>query len=180
MGCLVDTFIITPKPAWRDRVCLATDEAVNQLSEAIPFRYRPLFNVLMATCTCLNHLLDTKDKRKTLDIMETAEQYEFYGVKFSSRYRGECLQQVLRKTFYDTLMVIQDDFNQDKYNHFIVVMSNSIITETQWENDIPGDQAFLRTSILSLVKSGAVDEISTIEGITLKRHQNGKVIHINR
>lgn len=108
--------------------------------------------------------------------MEKASEYETAEIKFSSRYRGECLQQVLRKTFYNTLMIIQDDFNQDKCNQFIVVMSDSVITEAQWEKDIPEDQAFLRKSILSLVKSGAVDEISTIEGITLKRSQNGKVI----
>ncbi len=176
MGCLVDTFIITPKPAWRDAVCLNTEEAAKQLSEAIPFRYRHLFKVLILTCNCLNTLLDTRDRKKTLAIMEKASEYETAEIKFSSRYRGECLQQVLRKTFYNTLMIIQDDFNQDKCNQFIVVMSDSVITEAQWEKDIPEDQAFLRKSILSLVKSGAVDEISTIEGITLKRSQNGKVI----
>jgi hypothetical protein len=180
MGCLIDTFIITPKPAWRDTVCLGIEQAVAKLSEAIPFRYRPLFNVLMATCICLNDLIDTRDRKKTLHIMETAGRYGFYGVKFSNRYREECLQQILRKTFYDTLMIIADDYNPDKFNHFIVVMSDSIITETQWEKDIPEDQAFLKRSILSLVKSGAIAELSTIEGITLKRSQNGKVIHINR
>lgn len=180
MGCLVDTFIITPKPEWRDTVCLGTDEAIAQLSEAIPFRYRHLFKVLMATCNCLNMLLDTRDRNKTLAILELASEYESAEMKFSSRYRGECLQQVLRKTFYDTLMIIADDYNPDKFNQFIVVMSDSIITEAQWEKDIPEDQAFLRKSILSLVRSGAVDEISTIEGITLKRSQNGKVIHITR
>jgi hypothetical protein len=180
MGNLVDTFIITPKPAWRDTVCLNTEEAARQLSEAIPFRYRRLFKVLILTCNCLNTLLDTRDRNKTLEIMEMASEYETAEIKFSSRYRGECLQQVLRKTFYDTLLIIADDYNQDKYNQFIVVMSDSMITEAQWEKDIPEDQAFLRKSILSLVKSGAVSELSTIEGITLKRSQNGKVIHINR
>jgi hypothetical protein len=159
---------------------LNTEEAAKQLSDAVPIRYRPLFDVLILTCNCLNTLLDTRDRNKTLAIMEKASEYETAEIKFSSRYRGECLQRILRKTFYDTLMIIADDYNQDKYNQFIVVMSDSIITEAQWEKDIPEDQAFLRKSILSLVKSGAVSEISTIEGITLKRSQNGKVIHITR
>jgi hypothetical protein len=178
MGSLIDTFIIAPKPEWRDAVCLGGEGTVAQLSEAIPYWYRPLFKVLMATCTCLNELLDTRDRRKTLATMEMASKYETADIKFSSRYRGECMQQVLRKTFYDTLAIVVDDYN--KFNNFFIVMSDLVITEAQWEKDISEDPAFLRRSILSLVKSGPVFEISTIEATTLKRSQNGKVIHINR
>ena len=176
MGCLVDTFIIAPKPAWRDTVCLGTEEAVNQLSEAIPFRYRPLLGVLMVTCTCLNDLLDTRDRRKVLTIMEVAERYEFYG-KFSSRYREECLQQILRKTFYNTLLIIADDYNQDKYNQFIVVMSNNVIAEAEWNTKSSSEEQFVKRAVKSV--SGSMDVV-TIEEIRLSKGATAKVIPLRR
>jgi len=177
MGCLVDTFIITPKPEWRDAVCLGTKEAVKQLSEAIPFRYRALLNLLMLTSTCLNDLLDTRNRRKTLLIMEVAAFYDFHDVKFSSRYREECLQQVLRKTFYNTLMIIENDYNPDKFNQFIVVMSNEIITEAEWETKSSSEEWFVKPVLRSL--SDSMDVIP-IEEIRRSRGATGKVIPLRR
>ena len=37
---------------------------------------------------------------------------------FSSK--GDCLQHVLRKIFYDTLLIIQNDYNPFKYDYCIV------------------------------------------------------------
>jgi hypothetical protein len=105
-----------------------------------------------------------------------ASEYETEGVKFSDRYRGECLQQIIRKTFYDTLLIIENDFSLEKENRFIVVNSNQVLTEEQWEKNIPGDQAFLHKAARMMVETRKIDRCLTIDGRKYSRGQNGELI----
>jgi hypothetical protein len=45
----------------------------------------------------------------------------------------DSLQHILRKTFYDTLLIIKNDYNPYKYDYFIVVLSNEVISEHEFE-----------------------------------------------
>ena len=39
----------------------------------------------------------------------------------------------LRKTFYDTLLIIHGDYNPFKYDYCIIVLSKDLISERRWE-----------------------------------------------
>jgi hypothetical protein len=66
-----------------------------------------------------------------------ASEYETEGVKFSDRYRGECLQQIIRKTFYDTLLIIENDFSLEKENRFIVFTQIKCLLRNSWRKIFP-------------------------------------------
>ena len=55
--------------------------------------------------------------------------------------KGECLQHVLRKLFYDTLLIIHHDYNIYKYDLVIAVHSREVLTEAEWEvkRDLNGE-----------------------------------------
>jgi hypothetical protein len=133
MGCLVDTFIITPKPQWRDIASL-TD--IHKMLPYIPQSYHRLLSALLQEFESLNTIMDNKDKERAFEVFFMAREFEKDGICFSDRRRGPCLQQILRKTFYDTLLIIENDYNPYKYDLFIVVMSQEIITELKWEKSI--------------------------------------------
>jgi len=69
---------------------------------------------------------------------------------YSQRYRGNCLKQVLRKIFYDTLLIIENDYNPYKYNEFIVVGSSKIMTEIEWCGKKSVEEEFTEKAIKSL------------------------------
>ena len=130
MGCLVDTFIITPKPQWRD----ITD--IQKMLPYIPQSYHRLLSALLQEFESLNTIMDNKDKEKVFEVFFLAREFEKDGICFSDRRRGPCLQQILRKTFYDILLIIENDYNPYKYDLFIVVMSQDVISELKWERSM--------------------------------------------
>lgn len=135
MGCLVDTFIITPKPQWRDAAALTNDIDIQNMLPYIPQYYHRLLSALLQEFVSLNTIMDNRDKEKTLEVLYRAREFETEGVWFSDRQRGQCLQQVIRKAFYDTILIIENDYNPYKYDQFIVVLSNEVVTESKWERN---------------------------------------------
>ena len=126
---LVDTYIITPKPEWRDQAAYTTADDALRMEALLPEKYRPLFAHLIEGS--LNDLMDNRDHVKAYDIMAEAVVSGREGPWYAKT--GESLQQVLRKTFYDTMLVIHNDLNSFKYDYFIVIHSKEVYTEAEWE-----------------------------------------------
>jgi hypothetical protein len=176
MGCLVDTFIICLKDNWREIAICTTEQDIEIILSAIPDKYGTLFHKLIKELGSLDQIIDTSNYEISNKVFKVAGKYETDEVKFSDRYRGECLQQIIRKTFYDTLLVVENDFNWDKCNRFIVVRSNNVITEEKWANNTPGDQAFIHKVAGMMVESGKIDACLTIDGKKYTKDKNGEIV----
>jgi hypothetical protein len=152
-------------------------ENIDEIVKMVPEKYKMMLYPLINRFNCLDFIMDNRsDYERTIEVTLVASRYITKYVKFSDRYRGECLQQIIRKTFYDTLLIIENDFNQDKFNYFIVLRSNNVITEEKWANNTPGDQAFLHRAAQMMVENGKLDVCFTIDGRRYSRGQNGKLI----
>jgi hypothetical protein len=126
---LVDTFIITPKPDWRDASAYTTADEAIRMETLLPEKYRPLFAYLIRES--LNELMDNRDHVKAYEVMARAVVSGREGPWYAKN--GESLQQVIRKTFYDTILVIHNDLNPFRYDYFIVIHSKEVYTEVEWE-----------------------------------------------
>ncbi len=51
-----------------------------------------------------------------------------------------------------------------------------IVTEEQWEKNIPGDQAFLQKAVRMMDETGEIDRCLTIDGRKYSRGQNGELV----
>ncbi len=139
MGCLVDTFIITPKEQWRDAAALTRPEERKKMALHVPERYRMLLSALLAEFESLNTIMDNRDKDRAYGVLYKAREYEKDDVWFSARNGEECLQQIVRRTFYDTLLIVANDYNPYKYDLFIVVQSRETTSQAKYDQDMPID-----------------------------------------
>jgi hypothetical protein len=126
---LIDTYIITPKKEWRDQAASTTKYDAVCMEALLPEKYRPLFARLIQDS--LNELMDNRDHVKAYEIMARAMVTGVEGPWYAKS--GESLQQAIRKTFYDTLLIIRNDYNPFKYDYFIVVHSEEAYAEAEWE-----------------------------------------------
>lgn len=152
MGNLVDTFIITPKKQW-ERLLYMKDGKDTLISH-VPLPYRPMLKELLDTFGYMERIMDNRDYEMAYAVWKTARPFEKAGVVFRRRYREECLQQIVREIFYDTLLIIENDFNPDKYNYFVVVHSRDIVSEREWQSRMSEDQSFLNKTLESLTAKG--------------------------
>jgi len=127
---IVNTFIITPKDEWRDEACYTRTQYAAKMELMLPERYRPLFSTLIKDQS-LNDLMDNRDHKRAYEIMAQAMVSDKEGPWLS--HKGESLQHILRKTFYDTLLIIHGDYNPRKYDYFVVALSREVISEKTWE-----------------------------------------------
>ena len=126
---IVNTFIITPKPEWRDASAYTRCDEAMRMAFILPEKYRNLFRYLIRDS--LNDLMDIRNHRKAYDIAARAAFSGEEGTWFS--HRGECLFHILRRTFYDTLLIIRNDYNPYSFDTSIVVLSQETMTEGEWE-----------------------------------------------
>ena len=140
MGNLVDTFIISSKYEWMNRINFPTDKDLQAILKAVPEKYRIMLRALMVKFESLDRIMDNRDCDMAYEVFNAVDPYQTDDVMFLSRYRGNCLQQVIRKTFYDTILIVENDYNEEKYNFFIVVYSNHIITEEHWSSCLSEEQ----------------------------------------
>ncbi|MCX8110163.1 MAG: hypothetical protein N3D15_02810 [Syntrophorhabdaceae bacterium] len=130
---IVNTFIITPKPEYRQALMATSDIQKNILASMIPERYRPLFKSIVKDS--VNDIMDNRDHQKAYKIMAEA-MLTGYGSLWHLNNNKDSLQHVLRKTFYETLLIIKNDYNPFKYDQFIVVASSEVISEQEYESPI--------------------------------------------
>ena len=134
MGNLVDTFVLAPKSTWIEALDCIDNENLNLILRAVPQKYRMMLRALLVRYGTLDAIMENRDHVHAIRVFEAAEPFETDEIKFTDRNRGECLQQCIRKTFYDTLMIVEDDYNPDKYNYFICLRSNQVINEYKYAN----------------------------------------------
>ncbi len=103
MGNLADTFIVRLKPEFKE-------PNIEQIMPLIPKPYQQMFCILWDHFYSLEHILDSRNLMNVLDMIEDSD------MQFDHRYHGECLQQILRRNFFNTLLIIQNVYSPDKRN----------------------------------------------------------------
>ncbi|MFC1591225.1 hypothetical protein ACFL43_01745 [Thermodesulfobacteriota bacterium] len=154
MGNLVDVFILSSRYEWMSRVNRPSEHNLQQMLRAVPEQYRMMLRALMVRYESLDRVMDNRDSTHFADVKRTAEQFETDMIRFSDRYRNDCLQQVIRRTFYDTLLIVENDYNPYKYNCFFVLQSNLVISQAHWAACPSEEQAFVGKVVGSLQQSG--------------------------
>lgn len=141
MGNLVDTFILIPKDIdictyislhtkyeyKKSMLDLVRDKYVEMLSDLIDMFLEKtgefsIYNIIQPK--------NDYDWNLILDIVEGSKKYK---CNYDDRFRGDCLRQELRRVFYDTICIIENDYNDYKTNKFLIVGSDNVITEYEWE-----------------------------------------------
>ncbi len=162
MGNLADVFIVRLKSEYQE-------PQINALFALIPQQYHQMFSVRWDHFHSLSEILDSEN----LSLIDQLDYGPDCGnVSFTHRYRGECLQQILRRQFFDTLLIIQNVYSPDKQNVFHVLREGEaldiraypkwysdrtesgipkwqlafpvedMISEREWENAKPADETF--------------------------------------
>lgn len=176
MGNLVDTFLISLKHEWRNMDWLVENGKYNRaVLEAIPVKYRNMMECFMReeseNTTCIFWSLKELIANYNLD--RAYKIIQKYGLKwsdFDARYRKNCFRQMLRRTFFNTLVIIRNDNNPDKCNRYYVSTSDEVITEQEWKKEKPDDQVFLH-KVFEIMREKGYD-IHTIDGIHyIKKHK---------
>ena len=153
MSNLVDTFIICSKFEWMERINNLTDINKKIMLNLVPDKYRDMFRALLQRFDSLDSIMDNHRNPYWLDeVYGTAEKYETNDVMFSNKYRGDCLLQVIRMTFYDTLLIVESDYNENKHSYFIIVHTNHVISQSHWERSIPKEFVFTENVVGSFAK----------------------------
>ena len=147
MGNLVDTYIIAPKKIGDKRteneesliaffdLPLAGDEGQFGFEIAksmLPIRWHRMLTHIAKYAhrhyMSIHQFMELDDQAvKALHAIE-----KIFGADMSTfdhRFRGECFRQVMRRTFYDTLLIVENDIDPEKTNRYIVLRSSQIITE---------------------------------------------------
>ncbi len=162
MGNLADTFIVRLKPEFKE-------PNIEQIMPLIPKPYQQMFCILWDHFYSLEDILDT-DRFAGIEAMKLEESPPH--VVFAHRYRGQCLQQILRQSFFETLLIVQNVYSPWKHNFFHVLRKNEacevrvfqhwlsyrhdglgarcqvaisasdILTEEQWATTPSDDEAF--------------------------------------
>ena len=94
-----------------------------------------------------------------------ADNPELSRIKYDHRYRGVCLRQVIRRVFYNTLLIVENTIDMDKCNRYIVLRSNDVISEGELMTEQSEDEKFV----------GKVAKYFTDKGYEL-RSIDGKII----
>ncbi|HPC67677.1 MAG TPA: hypothetical protein PLL96_10385 [Syntrophorhabdaceae bacterium] len=128
---IVNTFIITPKKEYTETLMATSEHQKSILAALLPEKYRDLFKSIVKDS--VNEIMDNRDYKKAYRIMAEA-MLTGNGSLWYPDNRSDSLQQVLRKTFYETLLIIKNDYNPYKFDQFIVVFSSEVITEKQYES----------------------------------------------
>ena len=157
MGNLVSTFIITPKysvdeKGYRDNYVDRRDSEILELvTDDIDRAF--LSEAFSQGC----QLIDLFQRLSAIPepVWKLVEFYEekHQPWKFVRRYRQDSLIQRLRKQFFTTLLIVENDYDPDKQNRFVIVRSDELIqieprpaiksmTEEQFSSEQTEDQAF--------------------------------------
>lgn len=128
---LVNTFIITPKPEYTDALIITSHLQKITMASLIPEKYRTLFKSIVKDS--VNNIMDNRDHQRAYSIMAEA-MITGYGALWYPDTGADSLQQIIRRTFYNTLLIIKNDYNPYKYDYFIIVLSQEVISEHAFES----------------------------------------------
>ena len=100
------------------------------MASLLPEKYRPLFKSLVKDS--VNDIMDNRDHQKAYSIMAEA-MLTGHGDLWYPANGTEPLQHVIRRMFYTTLLIVANDYNPYSYDYFLVVLSQEVISESQFE-----------------------------------------------
>ncbi|MFA6448812.1 MAG: hypothetical protein WCX65_05030 [bacterium] len=165
MGNLVDTYVITPKHdvdekgIHDDYIDRSDSEILEMVTDDIDRAF--LTEVFSQGCQVID--LFQRLSEIPEPVWKLIEEYEekHQSWKFVRRYRQDSLIQRLRKQFFTTLLIVENDYDPDKQNRFVIVRSDELIhlepqpafklmTEEQFSATLPEDQAFCQKVITPL------------------------------
>lgn len=127
---IITTFVISPRADWREALMLTSSAQKSIMASLLPEKYRTLFKSLVKDS--VNEIMDNRDHQKAYAVMAEA-MLTGHGELWYPSNGTEPLQQLIRKTFYDTLLIVANDYNPYSYDYFIVVLSQEVISESQFE-----------------------------------------------
>jgi len=165
MGNLVDHFILRPREGFNYSVRRPVESS--DVYHFLPEKYQGLFSHIIKNSSIMYlHCLIDRSRcsaaygdypcyQLAWDYLRDRPECK---VKFTARYREESLLQVIRTTFYDTILILENTFDWNKDNMFSVV-EGDIITEEDWKKQIPEDQQFRDGVITNLVRDLELDSV---------------------
>ena len=122
MGYKRDLFIVRLKNAYSEDT-ISNKEDFNKIPEKFRQLFSSLWNHHQSIITIAAESTNFIDFSRTLN-QEELEQ--FYGL-----YRNtDCLQQVIREVFFDTVLIIQNVYSPFRINLLEVVQKEQIVTVT--------------------------------------------------
>jgi len=178
MGCLVDVFVIKINPVFEDA-------NFDQIVANLPGSYVPMFSALWNEFQSLEEIMDERHLGLTIDIAHEFENDDC-ELFFVRRYRHNSLYQIIRTTFFDTILILQNQYDERKLNKCVVVhkaeeigltlpktysfdnelklSARDIISEEQYKEEIPEDQQFVQSAIVDLEEGGFTVYSDAVKG----------------
>ncbi len=156
MGNLVDTFLIRIKDKWKDIVSYPNEEQVMMILAEIPAKYHEMYKgLLKGDFSQMDEIMDTTWEGRSWEVEKIADGFNDPAkeVYFDVRYRTQCLKSILRKKFYDTISIIEDDFDPSKRNRYITVAGCAKLINENDLNEMSGDQKFTHQACKSFVEN---------------------------
>lgn len=150
MGNLVDLFVMKLKPEWQERKdeCKSRGDEIilnKRMVVAIPVPYRSMLTHLLERYSLEAIASTERDREYWGRIWDEASKYETNEIRFARRFRDESLMQIIRKTFFDTLLIIEDHYDSEKQNCFLVTYGDPS-SEEEWAGKKSGDQMFIEST----------------------------------
>lgn len=128
MGMKCDKFLLRLKSEYEDK-------PLPEILKMIPEKYHRMLAVLWNHFQSLEDMIDSSNSET---VFKLVAELETDDARFTERYRQkDCLQQILRENFFDTLLIIQNVNNALRYNLFQVVPKDQILSIILEE---PGEQ----------------------------------------
>ena len=161
MGFKRDKFVVRIRPEFEET-------ALPEILKAVPEKFHRITSKLWNHFQNLPDMINTENYNSIFKILE--ESGRNWGIDDLSKYFGiyrskDCLQQVLRENFFDTLLIIQNVYSQYAINLFQVVNKDQIINvvlEDPSEDDHLGTPPSIEEEVFNrtIAKTYAEDLIS--------------------
>ncbi len=163
MSNLVDTFIMIPKE----------EEGINLKKVVLEDRrdYNNMFHLIVRKMkiVCLNQFFERDNIESICNLLE---EEGYSSRQFIARWREDCLLQYLRRRFFKTILIVENDYDPEKLNRFIIV-TGDVISEEAWGSNLPEAQKFSNLCIDSLKKDGF--EVYNLDGTkVIKNREENK------
>jgi hypothetical protein len=170
MGNLVDLFVMKLKPEWQERKdeCKSRGDEIilnKRMVISVPAPYRQMFTHLLERYSLEAIVSTERDREYWGRVWDAAAPYETNELRFARRFRDESLMQIIRKTFFDTLLIIENHYDSEKQNCFLVTYGNPI-SEEEWPRTKSVDQLAIESTKTEMEVMGfkfyEIDELAIV------------------
>jgi len=148
----VNTFIITPKKEWLFDLRATDKKSKRRLVQAMtPKWHSSLFLRLLRMFPNAMELIDCVDYN-AYDRLEMINK-EFTKNRIDIHYYYYLLHDI-RKVFFNTIMIIKNDFNISDFDKFVVVYSDDVCTDEQFQNQPEKNEICALVKHVNLAEQG--------------------------